>query len=77
MFKDWDSYGWDPENHCHMIYTGKEKKSDMPITLTTWQSIHKLDKSFFEKYDCVIVDECHTCKSKSLIDIMKKSHSAK
>lgn len=25
MFKDWDSYGWDPENHCHMIYTGQEK----------------------------------------------------
>lgn len=47
------------------------------ITLSTWQSISKLEKSFFEKYDCIIVDECHTCKSKSLIDIMKKSHGAK
>jgi superfamily II DNA or RNA helicase len=47
------------------------------VTCSTWQGIHKLDKSFFEDYDCVIVDECHGCKSKSLIDIMKKSHNAK
>ena len=77
MFKDWSEYGWDPENHCHMIYYGQEKDTNSPITLSTWQSIHKLDKSFFENYDCVIVDECHGCKSKSLIDIMKKSHNAK
>ncbi len=77
MFKDWSEYGWDPENHCHMIYSGQEKHNNMPVTCSTWQSIHKLDKSFFEDYDCVIVDECHGCKSKSLIDIMKKSHNAK
>jgi superfamily II DNA or RNA helicase len=77
MFKDWIDYGWTPENYCHMIYSGQEKNTDMPVTLSTWQSIHKLDKSFFEDYDCVIVDECHGCKSKSLIDIMKKSHNAK
>ena len=77
MFKDWSEYGWDPENHCHMIYSGQEKHNNMPVTCSTWQSIHKLDKSFFENYDCVIVDECHGCKSKSLIDIMKKSHNAK
>jgi superfamily II DNA or RNA helicase len=77
MFKDWGEYGWNPENYCHMIYSGQEKDTDMPVTLSTWQGIHKLDKSFFENYDCVIVDECHGCKSKSLIDIMKKSHNAK
>jgi len=77
MFKDWSEYGWDPENHCHMIYSGQEKSNNSPITLSTWQGIHRLDKSFFEDYDCVIVDECHGCKSKSLIEIMKKSHNAK
>jgi superfamily II DNA or RNA helicase len=77
MFKDWTEYGWNPEKYCHMIYSGQEKDTDMPVTLSTWQSIHKLDKSFFENYDCVVVDECHGCKSKSLIDIMKKSHNAK
>jgi superfamily II DNA or RNA helicase len=77
MHKDWIEYGWDAEKYCHMIYSGQEKNTELEVTLSTWQGIHKLDKSFFEDYDCVIVDECHGCKSKSLIDIMKKSHNAK
>jgi superfamily II DNA or RNA helicase len=77
MYKDWIEYGWDAEKYCHMIYSGQEKNTELEVTLSTWQGIHKLDKSFFENYDCVIVDECHGCKSKSLIDIMKKSHNAK
>jgi superfamily II DNA or RNA helicase len=77
MYKDWIEYGWDAEKYCHMIYSGQEKNTELEVTLSTWQGIHKLDKSFFEHYDCVIVDECHGCKSKSLIDIMKKSHNAK
>jgi superfamily II DNA or RNA helicase len=77
MHKDWIEYGWDAEKYCHMIYSGQEKNTELEVTLSTWQGIHKLDKSFFEGYDCVIVDECHGCKSKSLIDIMKKSHNAK
>jgi superfamily II DNA or RNA helicase len=77
MYKDWIEYGWNAEKYCHMIYSGQEKNTELEVTLSTWQGIHKLDKSFFEGYDCVIVDECHGCKSKSLIDIMKKSHNAK
>jgi superfamily II DNA or RNA helicase len=77
MHKDWIDYGWNAEKYCHMIYSGQEKNTELEVTLSTWQGIHKLDKSFFEDYDCVIVDECHGCKSKSLIDIMKKSHNAK
>jgi superfamily II DNA or RNA helicase len=77
MIKDWSEYGWDVDQYCHMIYSGQEKKTDKLVTLSTWQSIHKLERSFFEDYDCVVVDECHGCKSKSLIDIMKKSHNAK
>lgn len=26
LYKDFDDYGWDVENHCHMIYSGREKK---------------------------------------------------
>jgi superfamily II DNA or RNA helicase len=77
MIKDWSEYGWNVDEYCHMIYSGQEKTTDRLVTLSTWQSIHKLDRSFFENYDCVVVDECHGCKSKSLIDIMKKSHNAK
>lgn len=77
MFKDFQDYGWNAENYCHMIYSGREKYTDSPITLSTWQSIYDMEKSFFEDFDCVIVDEAHTAKSKSLIDIMKKCHNAK
>jgi superfamily II DNA or RNA helicase len=77
MYKDWQEYGWDPENYCHMVYSGQDKIADKLVTLSTWQSIYNMNKVFFEDYDCVIVDECHGCKSKSLIDIMKKSHNAK
>lgn len=77
MHKDFHEYGWSPEEHCHMIYSGKEKNTDLPVTLSTWQSIFKMEKSFFEDFDCVIVDESHQAKSKSLIDIMKKCHHAK
>ncbi len=77
MAKDFDDYGWDSSKNCHMIYSGKEKNTNLPVTLSTWQSIFRMDKSFFESFDCVIVDECHQAKSKSLIDTMKKCHHAK
>ena len=77
MYKDFQDYGWDSESYCHKIYSGREKISDAPVTITTWQSIYKLDRSFFEDYDVVIGDEAHLFKSKSLISIMTKLHHAK
>ena len=77
MYKDFQDYGWDAENHCHKIYSGREKTSDAPVVITTWQSIYKLDRSFFEDFDVVIGDEAHQFKSKSLISIMTKLHHAK
>ena len=72
MFKDFQDYSWDAENYCHKIYSGKEKYDNRQVTITTWQSIYKLEKPFFEKYDVVIGDEAHLFKSKSLISIMTK-----
>jgi len=77
MYKDFEDYGWDAENHCHKIYSGREKSNTHPVTITTWQSIYKLEKSFFEDYEVVIGDEAHLFKSKSLISIMSKLHNAK
>jgi superfamily II DNA or RNA helicase len=72
MFKDFQDYGWDAENYCHRIYSGREKNNEMPITITTWQSIYKLEKNWYSGFDVVIGDEAHLFKSKSLIDIMTK-----
>ena len=77
MYKDFFDYGWDSESYCHRIYAGKEKTNELPVTITTWQSVYKLDRKFFVDYDVVIGDEAHLFKSKSLISIMSKLEHAK
>ena len=77
MYKDFVDYGWDAESYCHRIYSGKEKSNEAPVTITTWQSVYKLERSFFEEYGVIIGDEAHLFKSKSLINIMTKLHHAK
>ena len=77
MYKDFEEYGLDAENYCHKIYSGREKYDDRPIVITTWQSIYKLERKWFERFDVVIGDEAHLFKSKSLIQIMTKLHHAK
>jgi len=74
---DFDSYGWSSEDYCHKIYAGKEKQTNKPVTVTTWQSIYKMPKTWFEQFDCVIGDEAHQFKAKSLIGIMTKLHNCK
>ena len=77
MYKDFQDYGWDAESYCHRIYSGREKTNEHKVTITTWQSVYKLERSFFENYGCIIGDEAHLFKSKSLIQIMTKLHHAK
>ena len=77
MFKDFEDYGWDSETNCHKIYSGKDKTSGKHVVITTWQSIYKLPRSWFEPFDVVIGDEAHLFKSKSLVSIMTKMDNAK
>ena len=71
MYSDFIDYGWD-DKYLHRIYQGHEKDTDKPVVISTWQSIYKLDKNYFEKFGCVIGDEAHLFKSKSLTSIMTK-----
>ena len=77
MYKDFQDYGWDADSYCHRIYSGREKTNEYPVTITTWQSVYKLERSFFEDYGVIIGDEAHLFKSKSLVEIMTKLHHAK
>jgi superfamily II DNA or RNA helicase len=77
MYKDFQDYGWDAESYCHRIYSGREKTNEHSVTITTWQSVYKLERSFFEDYNVIIGDEAHLFKSKSLVEIMTKLHHAK
>ena len=76
MTKDFVDYGWDVEN-IHKIYQGHSLDTKAPVTVTTWQSVYGLDKSWFRQFDGIIGDECHQYKSKSLQGIMKKCPDAK
>ena len=77
MYKDFIDYGWDAETHCHKIYSGREKQTNKSVTITTWQSVYKLEKSFFENYGVIIGDEAHLFKSKSLVTIMTNMRDTK
>jgi superfamily II DNA or RNA helicase len=61
----------------HRIYSGKDKNTDKAIIISTWQSIYKYPKKWFEQFGMVIGDECHGFKSKSLSSIMNKATEAK
>lgn len=61
----------------HKIFSGQEKETDDQITITTWQSIYKQNKNWFQKYQVVIGDEAHLFKAKSLTSIMGKMEDVK
>ena len=71
MYSDFIDYGWD-DKYLHRIYQGHEKDTDKPVIISTWQSLYKLDKKYFENFGCVVGDEAHLFKSKSLTTIMTK-----
>jgi superfamily II DNA or RNA helicase len=74
---DFADYGFDSGSKVHSIYAGQDKQTDKLITISTWQSIYKLERSFYKDYEVVIGDEAHLFKSKSLISIMTKLDNAK
>ena len=77
MYKDFADYGWDVGSFCHKVYAGKERETDSQVIITTWQSIYKLPRKYFERFSVVVGDEAHQFKSKSLISIMTKLDNAK
>ena len=77
MYKDFQSYGWKASSYCHRIYAGQEKYTNHKVVITTWQSIYKEPKKWFDRFDCVIGDEAHQFKAKSLSTLMSKLHDCK
>lgn len=76
LYSDFKEYGMDADDHVHKIYSGKDKVTNKRVILSTWQSIYKLPKKWFEQFSMVIGDECHGFKSKSLSSIMNKATEA-
>ena len=76
MFGDFKEYGLDVESHVHMIYSGKEKVTDRRIIISTWQSIYKFPREWFQDISCIFGDEVHLFKAKSLGTLMDKCTNA-
>ena len=72
MYSDFIDYGWKDE-YIHRVYAGHDKGSKKPVVISTWQSLYKLHRPYFAQYNCIIGDEAHLFKAKSLTDIMVRS----
>jgi superfamily II DNA or RNA helicase len=76
MYSDFKDYGYKDE--CKLISAGVDKEFiDENITITTWQSIYKMPKKWFDQFNVVIGDEAHLFKAKSLTTIMTRLSDCK
>lgn len=76
MYSDFMEYSsktkWKARDYCHKIHGGQNKETTKRIVISTWQSLYKLPKNYFDQFEAVIGDECHLFSSKSLTTIMSK-----
>ena len=77
LYSDFSDYGFDSNTYVHRIFSGQDKETDKPIVISTWQSLFKLPKKYFESFETVVGDEAHLYKAKSLTDIMTNLINAK
>ena len=76
MHSDFIDYGF-KESMMQKIYQGHSKNITKPITISTWQSLYKMPKKWFDQFACLLGDEVHIFKSKSLTGIMNKMVNCK
>ncbi len=77
MYSDFQEYStgdvnFDANQDCHCVFAGQDKINDSKVIISTWQSIYKMPKKYFENFGAVFGDECHLFKAKSLTSIMTK-----
>ena len=77
MYTDFEDYGWSSGTYCQKVYQGHSSKVEKDVAISTWQSVYKMPKKYFEVFGCVIGDEAHMFKAKSLTGIMTKLHQCK
>ena len=75
MAGDFIDYGCDPE-HVYKIQGGVDKTTKKSIVISTWQSLMKQPKEWFDQFRVVVGDEAHLFTGKSLSDIMDKCTEA-
>ena len=76
MTSDFIDYGWQ-EAYIQKVYSGHDREVSKKVVVSTWQSLYKMPKKYFEQFGCVIGDEAHLFKAKSLTSILTKLHLCK
>lgn len=78
LVPEFETYSdFDIQSLIHTIYDGSEKNSNKRIFISTWQSIYKMPKKYFEQFSAIIGDEIHeTGTAKSSKGIFDKSTNA-
>ena len=77
LYSDFGDYNNGEMTEVHRIYQGKEKDTDKPLTISTWQSLYKLPKEYFHQFDYIVGDEAHLFKAQSLTTILTSCINAK
>ena len=78
MNSDFSLYHGRQIDYTHLIMSGQEKNNpDAKVYISTWQSIYKLPKTYFDQFDIIIGDEAHLFKANSLTKIMEKLPNCK
>ena len=77
-FTDYSSHnGFNIEQNFQKLYSGFTREMHTNVLITTWQSIYKQPKDWFEQFDVIIGDEAHQFKALSLVTIMERMQHVK
>jgi superfamily II DNA or RNA helicase len=76
MLSDFTDYSkgtkWRADKFCHGIHAGRSKETAKRVVISTWQSIFREPKEWFDQFGAVFGDECHQYRSQSLVSLMTK-----
>jgi superfamily II DNA or RNA helicase len=67
---------WSTKKYIHKISAGAEKDTNKQVIVSTWQSVYKLPKQWFDQFDVMFFDECHQAKAESINMIGQKMTKA-
>jgi len=81
LYGDFIEYGWDDAyNSVTTIYGGRSKNFEMPVVISTWQTliqeVKKKNFHIFERFGAIFCDESHNAKALSIMTIASKCINA-
>ena len=64
---------WSADDNVHCISAGADKNIKKPITVSTFQSIYKMDSDWLNQFGCIIGDEGHKIIAKTITGIYERA----